>query len=339
MRLGTIWGQTWGASYRVLGPMQEMERRGHDVVWASESGEIDERSLAGCDLVHVYQHADPDVQALLSALAHAGSAITWDNDVDITSLPEESPAYKQLGGLAGRDLYGQQMRTAKLAQTVTTTNDHLARRYRGAGLSHVEVVENHLLAHHLTQPRHHDGIVIGWVAALEHRADAARIPIAEALRRLQAEYPEVHVECIGVNLGLRERYRHDEYVSFDELPARIAGFDVGIAPLADIPFNRSRSDIKLKEYAAAGIPWLASPVGPYADLGVEQGGRLVPDGEWFEALRWMVVKRTLREQLAQNAADWAKRKTIRSAVLQWEGLFTESIRLRQAADGSRAHVR
>ena len=39
--------------------------------------------------------------------------------------------------------------------------------------------------------------------------------------------------------------------------------------------NRARSNIKLKEYAAAGACWLASPIGPYVGLGEKQGGRLV----------------------------------------------------------------
>ncbi|MCX6521415.1 MAG: hypothetical protein NTZ21_12190, partial [Actinobacteria bacterium] len=29
-------------------------------------------------------------------------------------------------------------------------------------------------------------------------------------------------------------------------------------------------------HAAAGTPWLASPIGPYAGMGEAQGGRLVP---------------------------------------------------------------
>src|SRR5207302_1085104 len=81
-----------------------------------------------------------------------------------------------------------------------------------------------------------------------------------------------------------QRYRHDPYLPFAELPRRLSRWDIGIAPLADIPFNLARSDIKLKEYAASELPWLASPVGPYAGHGEAQGGRLVPDDGWFEAL-------------------------------------------------------
>lgn len=43
-------------------------------------------------------------------------------------------------------------------------------------------------------------------------------------------------------------------------------FDVGIAPLTDMPFNRAKSGIKALEYAAAGVPFVASPLDAYQDL-------------------------------------------------------------------------
>ena len=46
-------------------------------------------------------------------------------------------------------------------------------------------------------------------------------------------------------------------VPFVGLPAHMEVFDIGLAVIADIRFNRTRSNVKLKEYAALGIPWLA----------------------------------------------------------------------------------
>lgn len=341
MRLGVAWEASNGANYRAVGPMQEMERRGHEVVWPhDETGEVDGRLLASCDLVHLYQHSSLDAKHAMAALTRAGTAITWDNDVDITSLPKESPLYKALGGLAGRRLLAQQVKTARLAQTVVTPTEHLAERYRRAGLPRVEVVENAYFAPETYKQGSHSGLVIGWVAGHEHRADVARVPIVDALRRILSEYRDVRVECIGVNLGLDERYRHDEAVPFDELLARLPHFDIGIAPLADIPFNLARSDVKLKEYAAAEVAWLASPVGPYAGLGPKQGGRVVPDGEWYEALRWMIVKEDQRKRLAGNGLAWARETSIKAVGPEWERVFSEAIRMRgEQGEQSSANAR
>jgi glycosyltransferase involved in cell wall biosynthesis len=204
---------------------------------------------------------------------------------------------------------------------MTTTTETLADTYRRAGVDRVEVIGNHLSpeASRLRTP--HDGIVIGWIAGIDHQADVARIDIVEALRRLVAKHENVRVESIGVNLGLPDRYRHDPFVRFNELPGRIGGFDIGIAPLADMRGNRARSDIKVKEYAASGVPWLASPVGPYSGLGEKQGGRLVEDGRWFEALDRLVTERRARKRLSRHAQAWAKSQTIDAVAERWETLF------------------
>ena len=42
--------------------------------------------------------------------------------------------------------------------------------------------------------------------------------------------------------------------------------DVGLVPLSDVPFNHAKSDIKGLEYAAAGIPFIASALPSYVTL-------------------------------------------------------------------------
>jgi glycosyltransferase involved in cell wall biosynthesis len=113
-------------------------------------------------------------------------------------------------------------------------------------------------------------------------------------------------------------------VEFNNLPGRIGGFDVGIAPLADIPANRARSDIKLKEYAASGVPWLASPVGPYIGLGEAEGGRLVPDDGWYDSLVGLVTDHAARSRLGRNAETWASAHTMDAVADRWEQTFTQA---------------
>ena len=127
---------------------------------------------------------------------------------------------------------------------------------------------------------------------------------------------------VGIDLGVRsDRYTHIAGVHFPQLPDTIAQFDVAIAPIADVSFNRVRSNIKVKEYAAAGVPWLASPIGPYKGLGDEQGGRLVPDYGWAEALTDLVTDAPARAALAERAAAWGRTQTVENNVGEWEAVF------------------
>jgi len=324
MRLGVVFPAIPNAVYRAIEPMRALERRGHHVVWPQPGGKGDLKRLHGCDVVHIYRDYTENARRGIAQLQGMGIAVTYDNDDDFTAVPPESPSFKRDGGMAGQRFFNDSVKVARMVRSMVTTGPVLAEKYRSAGVRRVEVIDNHVPLG-LERPRiAHEGVVIGWVAALEHLADARRIPIVDALEQVQAKHRDVHVECIGVDLKLKERYRHADALAFDQLPGRIGGFDIGIAPLADIPYNRARSDIKLKEYAASGVPWLASPVGPYLDHGEDQGGWLVPDDGWFEALDRLVSKRLLRWRLARKARAWAARNTTDAAVEHWERFFAQA---------------
>jgi glycosyltransferase involved in cell wall biosynthesis len=325
MRLGFGFFPSMCAYYRAIGPMQAMASRGHEVVGPADGeGEVSVERLASCDVVHVYRRFDAQTYQTLAALAQSGTAITYDNDDNLAALPKESPNYRRFGGLTGERSHAMTVKLARLARVFTTTTEALAEAYRRSRVERVEVIGNYLLTD-VPGPRvPHDGVIVGWVGGVEHQADAARVPIADALRRLIAKHDNVRVECIGVDLKLPEAYRHVPGVPFHELPAHIGRFDIGIAPLADLRLNQTRSDIKLKEYSASGVPWLASSVGPYAGLGEEQGGQLVSDDGWFDALDRLVTRERERERLARNALTWASSNTIEAAAERWERVFARA---------------
>jgi glycosyltransferase involved in cell wall biosynthesis len=216
------------------------------------------------------------------------------------------------------------VKIARMAAVFTTTSETLAERYRSEGVNRIQVIPNQLDPE-MARPRiRHDGLVIGWVAGRDHLADVARIPLADALTQLMARHRKVQVHCIGLDLELPQRYIHTPGVPFAELPQHVGAFDVGIAPLADIPANWARSDIKLKEYAASGVPWLASPIGPYVGLGEAQGGRLVADASWPEALEGLVARKRDRRRLARNGLRWASEQTVDAVADRWEAVFVQA---------------
>lgn len=61
---------------------------------------------------------------------------------------------------------------------------------------------------------------------------------------------------------------HDQYPN-------LMVMDIGLVPLTNMPFNRSKSDIKGLEYSAAGIPFIASNLDAYLELQHQLGvGRI-----------------------------------------------------------------
>ncbi|HET6449194.1 MAG TPA: hypothetical protein VFG31_08800 [Conexibacter sp.] len=139
-------------------------------------------------------------------------------------------------------------------------------------------------------------------------------------------HADVRVVTLGIELGLQHaRCRHEDFVPIMQLTQRLADFDIGVVPIANAGFNRGRSDVKAREYAAPGVPWLTSAVGSYMDLGEAEGGRLVADGEWFDALGELIRSRRARAKQAKRAKAWAKRETIWNMADVWEQAFADAI--------------
>jgi Glycosyl transferases group 1 len=321
---------TPGAFYRAMLPLRAMELLGHRVTWFGDVGQLET-----CDLLYVYRGCEPWTLAAMEHFRRRGAAICWDNDDDLSVIPHESPVYEQFSGARGAEHAAATRTALQGADLVTTPSGELAERFQRAGAARVSVIENNLPPEFLEYgQRRHEGVVIGWTAALDHDADVAALRVDALLRRVLDVHRDVRVVTIGVDLRLGgARYAHHAPLDLMKLLDYVGEYDIGIAPLADIAFNRARSNIKLKEYAACGVPWLASPVGPYADLGEEEGGRLVADDGWFEAIDRLVRRRRERARLGRRAKAWAKTQTILQAAASWERAFAETIELVRERNG------
>ena len=200
----------------------------------------------------------------------------------------------------------------------------------GLQTSHLNVLRNIGITSGQTFP------TLGMVAMPTHAESFEALGIRATLQRLLERHAHLTVSCIGLDLGLQSRrYAHATGIPYGELPPALADFDILIAPLAETAVNLARSDVKLKEYAAAGVAWLASSVGPYAGLGEQQGGRLVPDGEWAPAIEALMNDADARRVLGQRGLRWAAGETIEEHVDVWEGILEDAIAHARSPQGVR----
>jgi hypothetical protein len=332
MRLGVVYEpRSANAFYRAVFPLQALARRGHTVIWPTDVDELPMKDFLGCDLVHFYRRTDRLDD--LRRLSERGVAIGFDND-DNYAAAETSDIGSGLDGLRrNKRIVREIVKAVRLSDLTTTPSAELAEQYRSEGARNVLVVENRLerSMFGFGSRSRHKGVVVGWVAGSEHASDLERIPIADVLGRLLEAHPQMQLVTVGVQLPLRSvRYRHVPEVQFLDLLKVTSGIDIGIAPLADTPFNRSRSDVKLKEYASGGAAWLASPVGPYRGLGEAEGGTLVDDEGWYSALDTLIAKSRMRKRLSRRALAWAKAQAIDNHAQVWELAFEQAIENREA---------
>jgi hypothetical protein len=347
MRLGFIVEPNApNSNYRAIFPMRALESLGHEVRWPADiARDLPLQELARCELVHCYRRLDRARD--LKQLAARGVAISFDNDDDFGAADMTSGADGRLeaGGkarAANTKRFTEILRLTRVVDLATTPSEVLAEKYRAAGAEHVAVIENRLDGEleGFGAKAAHPGVVIGWMAGSEHERDLPLLGIVDVLQGLLDRHPELRIVTIGLRLPLRgERYEFRPKVPFGRLLETMADFDIGIAPLADTAFNHARSDVKLKEYGSVGAAWLASPVGAYRERGGGEGGRLVGDGEWFDALDGLIRGGFRRRRMSRQALKWARAQTIDRFVSQWEEEFALAVerapRRRRLAPASR----
>lgn len=331
------------AMYRSSVPGRALERRGHTVdSFTQLNGEprISIDVLSGYDVVHVHRLIVNNDMEYVSKLHDAGVAVCYDNDDDVRSVTpqmweEMRQAFGTEDGLI-EYIVGESEASLSLVpqmDLVTAPSQSIVEGYEALGARKAAIVPNYLppgIA--ASSPTSYDGFVIGWHACDEHVWDRRALGIDDMLAKVLDAHRHVHVVTIGIQLELdSSRYERVRHVPLPELFNRIAGFDIGIAPLADIPFNHARSDVKLREYAAVGVPWIASAVGPYLGYGREEGGQLVAADEWFDALDELIRSPFERSRRRRRAKRWAKREHMDRMADMWEGLLLDVVEVRTAA--------
>jgi glycosyltransferase involved in cell wall biosynthesis len=148
-------------------------------------------------------------------------------------------------------------------------------------------------------PRPHDGpLRVGWIGTPEN------LPFLELVRPALAALVRG-----GVPLELRvisSAAPAWEDVPVVHVPWTLAGaadalrdLDVGLAPLPDTPWARSKCGYKALEYMASSLPVVASPVGALASIVVPEETGLLADGAaWESAIRRLASDPELRAALS-----------------------------------------
>lgn len=167
--------------------------------------------------------------------------------------------------------------------------------------------------------------VIGWVGSTAHRSK----DLDEVKGIFPAGYRFHHTgesrngprfaDEIGVHPG--------KVTTLPLLPPSQYGrrgfcFDVGIAPLSDKPFNYAKSWIKAIEYAAAGVPFVASPRPEYLRLQSEFGiGRIAySHDEWLHHIDELLQPKVRREEAKRNR-DLVRALDVKTMAANWVRLL------------------
>jgi glycosyltransferase involved in cell wall biosynthesis len=83
-----------------------------------------------------------------------------------------------------------------------------------------------------------------------------------------------------------------------------AGYDIGLAPLKNDIFHRSKTNVKYREYGASHIAGIYSDVDVYSDwINDGENGLLVENTEesWFNAMQKLIINKDIRDRIKDSA--------------------------------------
>lgn len=334
----------WAAStvdgtfiYRLDMPARELRRLGHEVqisstmsAWAREEADI----IVG---QRVVQDLPSRMWQLLCeerrASGRGGMVFELDDDL-INIDPKTNP-------LALRFRHPRVQENLKInlrvANAVTVSTEPLAavvRKVRRGDPAEVYVVPNAVRAETFAIAKTADHTYLtmyGWQGSSTHGADwrVARGAVAQVLAEDAVRLRflgTAHLEGLPLTAVQRGRSRVDAKpwtTDIDEHYRRVAEFDVSLAPLANTPFNRSKSALRVQESLALGVPVVASDVPSYRGWVVDGvTGFIVPasTGKWVRALR-ALQDPALRAEMSAAGREAAKAWSIEVLVHRWLDVY------------------
>lgn len=181
-----------------------------------------------------------------------------------------------------------------------------------------------------------ENLVITHFGSTTHFQDLMEQGFVSALQRIMQKYPQVELRTVGnwipqFTTLFGKRYRQimgkpDVYEWMSDVwPSMMAQTDIFVAPLADIPSNRSKSDIKLLEAGAGKKPIVCSRMRPYNDtVGITESIAYLAgnEKEWFEKLEKLVTSEQLRKERGEELYKYvSENRTMQGNVGRWKEFF------------------
>lgn len=286
------------------------------------------------DVVVLQRPLEAWMLAYLLRCEEMGIATVVEIDDDFTNLNPQNPAYAATSplrnGLMNRDWL---LRCCEAADLVTVSTPSLAAIYGKHG--RVRVVRNRVPGRWLTIERQEEPTpTLLWTGVYRyHHGD---LDVAKDAIRTQLPAAGWGMRTIGGSTELEGILRVPveivPWVALHEgFPESIAVSTAGIVPLVDRPFNRAKSYIKGLEYAALGLPFIASATPEYVELANRGCGVLADSpGQWRRRMRTLVESADWRaEQSARNRAV-AATLTHEEGVEEWVSAWRQAVEHRMS---------
>jgi glycosyltransferase involved in cell wall biosynthesis len=334
--------------YRLIWPAEVLKQRGHDVtiIVPKKRDEMLQGKMQGDTMVDVKIPADADVIVFqrvthrhlvqaISLIRKRGIAVVVDMDDDLTCIHPANPAFNALHPRNGsRDhSWENTLRACANATMVTVSTPALIQRY--AKTTAGRVLYNMVPKRMLDVP-HEDSIAVGWAGSVHSHPTDLQVMGPAVAQLLQHGH---QFKVVGPITGVHEALGVGKTAPIDTTgiikdiyawPLGVASVGIGVAPLADSKFNTAKSWLKMAEYAAAGVPCIASPRDEYTRLHKLGVGLLAKNPtEWRQQLNSLITSESQRRELSEAGREVMRELTIEKNAELWLEAWRDAYKIQR----------
>lgn len=324
---------------------QKLCERGHSVEYRVEGTSL---NVDDYDVFVFNRFYEGSLLAEITALKKMGKIIVYETDDNYVGIDQTHPFHK----LKDYAVLSQ-IELIRVADAITVSTPELKAlvlKYKPD--AEVYVVPNSLdLTTYKRRKGHNSRLRVGFQGSNIHSTDL--LMIIDAIAQLQKEigfefyifgiddkplkdlyefcqnYKDQAVQWVGDFKKLYEKLETMEYVhvpfcNYDEYRNKLAelNLDIGLVPLHDSPFGRSKSCLKFYEYAAVGTVSIASKVIPYTLEMSEEDLVKNRHHKWEAKLRKLITDEEYREHRLKEQMTWVKgNRDIEKVIQYWEMVF------------------
>lgn len=152
--------------------------------------------------------------------------------------------------------------------------------------------------------------IVGWIGT-KTTFEKHLLPGKKWIKELQGQDPEIHFNIVGIteDMDLGENVNYIPWTENTEV-SEILKMDVGIMPLQDSEWEKGKCAYKLIQYAACGIPGLASDVGMNKEVCIDNiTGQIADDDqEWISHIQFLKNNSRTRLEMGHNARQLVQQK-------------------------------
>jgi len=296
------------AEIYILRPLRALAQQGRIQFDARLESQTSPGRLAWADLVVYGRNVTDESHPLFEEVISRGIPSVYVLDDNFWDLPEEL----QLDEVYRKEHQIRQLeRYVRYTSRVKVFSPFLAEKVRPlnpAVLLDTPCIDFSLLP--ANPPTHDPHKVKITYATARGSKDPFLALFADDLQALLQKYPEqVELHLFGEMLQPFADLPNAQCLPLNwDYPTFIhslaeSGFDIGLAPMNETPFNLSKTNTKLRDYGACRIAGVYSNVQNYADVKDGVTGLIVEQhpGAWFEALERLVLDVRLRSDIQENA--------------------------------------